>query len=367
MTESSPTAARTIEQWLHCADQWLTVEDHQSPFPSVRQYEGAIAVYDEFLQIAPDNAEALQRKGEVLCLLGSALAGEGRYEEALAVCDQAMQSKAHDSQKEVAFSGRCFALSQLGRYEDVITTCDQAMAFKPITPDNCNALFIKGNALYGLGRYEEAIAVYDQILEILPPKNYGTLHNTLLNKALALRQLEHYEEVIELYDRIQPPFTRHNCEILNSKGYALQQLGRYEEALELYDRVLAIRFNDDKERTLCGKWIALCELGRYEDVTTSCDQALASKPLTPNSHSAVVSKGHALSALGRDAEAIELYDRLLEVLPHDDYGVILYKGLALDNLGRDEEAIELYDRVLALNPDCPTAVHNKKLLLRVNE
>ena len=39
-------------------------------------------------------------------------------------------------------------------------------------------------------------------------------------------------------------------------------------------------------------------------------------------------------------EAIELYDRALEIKP-DDYDSLRNKGVSLSKLGREEEAIEL--------------------------
>ena len=67
-----------------------------------------------------------------------------------------------------------------------------------------------------------------------------------------------------------------------------------------------------------------------------------------------------LSELGRYEEALEAYDRAIELQP--DYALIWwYKGVVLNELGRYEEALESYDRIIELKPDFGTALYNKGL------
>ena len=56
-------------------------------------------------------------------------------------------------------------LYKLGRYSEAIASYDQALEFKP---DNDQAWYNRGVALGNLGRYSEAIASYDQALQIKP-------------------------------------------------------------------------------------------------------------------------------------------------------------------------------------------------------
>jgi tetratricopeptide (TPR) repeat protein len=67
-------------------------------------------------------------------------------------------------------------------------------------------------------------------------------------------------------------------------------------------------------------------------------------------------------SLGRYEEALQAYDRALELNP-DDSIVLNNKGLELDKLGRCEEALQAYDRALELNPDYYDAWHNKGVAL----
>jgi len=72
----------------------------------------------------------------------------------------------------------------------------------------------------------------------------------------------------------------------------------------------------------------------------------------------MVNKGSALENLGKHQEAIECYDKALEINPRlaEAWN---NKGLALDNLGKYEEAIDCYDKTLKINPRFAEAWNNK--------
>jgi tetratricopeptide (TPR) repeat protein len=118
-----------------------------------KEYEQAIASYDQALEIKPDDHEAWYNRG-------IALGNLGRYEEAIASYDRALEIKPDYHE---AWYNRGNALDNLGRYEEAIASYDRALEFKPDYPD---AWTNRGNALVNLGRYEEAIASYDQAIKI---------------------------------------------------------------------------------------------------------------------------------------------------------------------------------------------------------
>ncbi|MGH9821976.1 MAG: tetratricopeptide repeat protein [Blastocatellia bacterium] len=62
--------------------------------------------------------------------------------------------------------------------------------------------------------------------------------------------------------------------------------------------------------------------------------------------------------MARNEEAIDCYDRALQMNPHDE--LTLYnKGNSLAALGRFDEAIESYDRAIGISPLYEDAWHNK--------
>jgi tetratricopeptide (TPR) repeat protein/CHAT domain-containing protein len=290
------------------------------------RFEQAIASYDQALEIKPDKHEAWSNRGNALDNLG-------RYEEAIASCDKALEIK---PDKHEAWYNRGVALVNLGMYEEAIASFDRALEFKP---DYHEAWNNRGSALDDLGRYEEAIASYDRALEIKPDK-----HEAWYNRGVALGNLGRYEEAIASYDRaleIKPD--KH--EAWTNRGNALVNLGRYEEAIASYDQ--ALEFKPDFHEAWYNRGVALVNLGMYEEAIASFDQALEIKP---DYHKAWYNRGFALVDLGRYEEAIASYDQALEFKP-DDHEAWYNRGIALYNLGRFEQAIASYDQALEFKPD----------------
>ncbi|TRU61261.1 MAG: tetratricopeptide repeat protein [Microcystis aeruginosa Ma_QC_Ch_20071001_M135] len=295
---------------------------------------GAIASFDQALEIKPDLHQAWHNRGIALDDLG-------RYEEAIASFDRALEIKPDDHQ---AWNGRGIALGNLGRYEQAIASCDRALEIKP---DDHKAWNGRGIALDNLGRYEEAVASYDQALEIKPD-----YHQAWYNRGIALDDLGRYEEAIASFDRaleIKPD----DHQAWNNRGVALGNLGRYEEAIASYDQALEIK--PDFHQAWYNRGVALGNLGRYEEAIASYDQALEIKP---DFHQAWYNRGNALDNLGRYEEAIASYDRALEIKP-DFHQAWHNRGNALVNLGRYEEAIASHDRALEFKPDYHKAWYNR--------
>jgi len=84
---------------------------------------------------------------------------------------------------------RGFELWDLGRYEEAIASYDKALQ---INPDDDASWYFRGIALGELGRYEEAIASYDQYLQIKPND-----HNVWYDKAVCYAYLDNIEEALK--------------------------------------------------------------------------------------------------------------------------------------------------------------------------
>ncbi|MCA1991739.1 MAG: tetratricopeptide repeat protein [Coleofasciculus sp. S288] len=120
-----------------------------------RQYEKAIAAYEQAIKIKPDYYEAWYYKGSALYQLQ-------RYEEALASYDQAIQIK--PDSYETWYAKGC-SLGQLLKYEEAIASYEQVVQIKP---DYYEAWYNKGYSLCQLLKYEEAIASFEKALQIQP-------------------------------------------------------------------------------------------------------------------------------------------------------------------------------------------------------
>ena len=361
---------------------------------------GAIASYDQALEIKPDFHLAW-------LIRGGALYNLGRFEEAIASYDRVLEIK---PDLHEAWFIRGAALVNLGRFEQAIASHDRALEFKP---DKHEAWYNRGNALGNLGRFEQAIASYDKALEIKPDD-----HLAWYNRGVALGNLGRWAEAIASFDQaleIQPDLHQ----AWNNRGFALGNLGRWAEAIASYDKALEIK--PDLHQAWTNRENALRNLGRVDgenlgsketDLTevqkfyqllnqgkTSTTQGLSTANNTsivqdaefwfeqgtqkymngdfigaiasydqalkiqPDFRLAWYNRGNGLYNLGRLEEAIASYDQALEIQP--DYHEAWYnRGVALANLGRWAEEIASYDKALEIKPDYHEAWTNRENALR---
>ncbi len=149
-------------------------------------------------------------------------------------------------------------LYELGRYEEAIASYDKAIEIKP---DDHLVWYNRGVALMNLGRNEEAIVSYDKAIKI-KPDDYRVWNN----QGYTFGKLDRYEEAIVSYDKaikIKPDNHLH----WNNRGVALRRLDRYEEAIASYDK--AIKIKPDYHEAWYNRGDALFNLGRYEDAIYS--------------------------------------------------------------------------------------------------
>jgi len=146
---------------------------------AAKEYEAAIASFDQALKIKPEYHQAWNNRGIALFDLG-------RLEEAVASYDQALKIKPDLHQ---AWYNRGYALGNLGRLEEAVASFDQALKFKPEYHQAWNN---RGVALMNLGRLEEAVASFDQALKFKPD-----FHEAWNNKACSYALQGNVEQAIE--------------------------------------------------------------------------------------------------------------------------------------------------------------------------
>ncbi len=88
------------------------------------------------------------------------------------------------------------------------------------------------------------------------------------------------------------------------------------------------------------------ENGMYSEAIQCYDKALEINPVMADVWN---NKGLALARIAKYEEAVTCYDKAIDLRP-DDEEVIYNKGIALAHLGRTKEAIECYDKILEKNP-----------------
>lgn len=282
-------------------------------------------VYRQLLAEVPQNTEVLQ-------LLGTLCAQQGRNREALDLLSQAI---AHNAMSAPPFVVLGNVLAAEGRIAEALTRYDQAIRIDPRCVEAHDG---KGTALYVLRRFEEALASYDTAIALRP--GFAEGHN---NRAYALQQLKRYPEAIASCEKalsIHPRF----AEALNTRGNSLSLSGRFEEALASYDAALAIQ--PGYADALYNRGNALLALRRLDDALASHEQALR---FQPRFAAALNGRGNVLHHLGRRGEAIASYDAALAAQP-DLVDALNNRGRTFHATQNTRKALDSYETALSLAP-----------------
>ncbi len=286
LTPTNPIAAITVNQPNFEAQTWFYQGLQQARTGDLL---GAIASYNQAIEINPDAYEYWFNRGLTLFHLEY-------FTDAIASYDQAIAIKPNHYK---SWYNRGGTLGELGQYEDAIASFNQAIAIQPQNPE---ALSSKALALLKLGQVNEAISSYDQALNLEPldPENW-------YYRGIALAVSEQYPEAIASYDKaieIQPDFH----EVWIDRGVVLFNLGNWSEAIISWDQALSTQ--PDLYLAWYNRGIALDNLGQREEAIASYHNAIAIKP---DFHLAWYNQAVALFHLERFAEAIVTYDNALQI------------------------------------------------------
>lgn len=107
------------------------------------------------------------------------------------------------------------------------------------------------------------------------------------------------------------------------------------------------------------KGTSLEKMGRFEEAIQCYDKALE---MNPNQPETWFNKGNSLGSLHRLDEAIKCHDKAIEINPNHPMGWN-NKGAVLHELGRFDEAIQCHDKALEINPQDIDAWNNKAVSL----
>lgn len=200
----------------------------------------------------------------------------------------------------------------------------------------------EGVALTLNGTYDRAIAKYDLALVSNPDSLVA-----LENKAAAQFLLGDYDGAIITYDHIlklQPESPL----ILTKKGIALEKKGDYGAAIETYDRALMY----------LTKYISNIPLNETSELNGSTSTTSIIEELGVDESMILYHKAKSLEGLGRNEEAIQLYEQFIEI--QLEHSTTLYeKGLNFAEDFKSEQAIALYDEALQADPDNTTIWYSR--------
>jgi len=221
-----------------------------------RDYRSEVAIWGDTVLRRPENERAH-------LALGSALALEGRNEEAAAQFGEALSIEPGDFEARRNLGLALFnldraeealrqyrgiapptpdsaplhydialALDRLSRGDEAIEEFRRALAIDPSDGEARNNL---GSVLFRMGRVDEAIVQYGLALRTRaqPARIHFNLALAIGSKGGLERSAQEYREAV----RLEPNY----AEAHNNLGYALYQLGRNREAMAEFEEALRIR------------------------------------------------------------------------------------------------------------------------------
>lgn len=192
------------------------------------------------------------------------------------------------------------ALLDQGRFEEAVAHCSEALR---INPNHAKIHCALGAALAGQGRFEEATRRFSEALRLEPN---AEAHNDL---GSALNELGRFEEAISHFSqaiRLRPGFAEAHANL----GLGLAKQGRLGEAVPHFSE--ALRIEPDFEGAHYNLGLALAGQGRMKEAIPYFFEAVKIKPDFAEAH---YNLGALLAGQGRLGEAIRHFSEALRIRP----------------------------------------------------
>jgi tetratricopeptide (TPR) repeat protein len=314
-TSSGAPAEESLEGVIRKGESLLTLG----------RFEEALAIFDEALAESPDSMKALIGRGDTLYRLGKPL-------DALASLDSAL---AREPENEQIWHLRGNVYSFLKKYNDALACYERALSLSSRMAEVWSR---KGTLFDLMGHAKEALKCYDRALGINPK-----LTEAWNNKGNLLSRMEKIQEAVECYKKAIEANPRYMMAWYN-KGLLLQKLNAHGEAIEAFAKVrdLDPRFAN----AFVGSGVSYFKLNQMEKSLHFIDEALA---LEPRVFHIWTFKGNCLYELGRLEEAAQCFERALQI-NRNSVQAWISRGLIMGELLYFEEAIACYEKALELNP-----------------
>lgn len=277
------------------------------------KYDEALKSFTVDAELNPNHDGALLSKAEVFCELN-------RFEEAIECYDVALKIFSTGYTRNF----KADALIELERYEDALEVYDENINEEP----DCDETYLKkGNLLHKLGRFEEEVDCYDLLIN-KDDYIYDYYKQAKLAKAIALSKFdkekseESFNELLKDCNNSLEIFPD-RAEYLERKADILYFSGNLEDAFEWYDKTLQCDNVNNREEIISSKGCILYDLKDYEKAIGYFDEALE----ISDYFFALQYKGYCLEGLNRYDEAMECYNKCLEIEPRNKEILLKKSGL----------------------------------------
>lgn len=297
-------------------------------YRKLKQPEQALVAINKALQIEVNNAQLLNEKG-------GALTDLRLYPEALVATDAAIAQ----APRSAFYVNRGMLLMRMGRYEEALATVNQALE---IDPSLAAAYTNRGTAHQLLRRFDAALADYQQAIQLDPEDSYaygglGHLYHAQNRSDDALTQ---FAKGIA----IDPKNPVH----YSGRGYVYFKLGRYEDAIAAHTK--AIQLEPNISSHFSNRANVYLATQRYEDAIADWSKALELNPKNP---SYLEGRGEAYYLSNQPKAAIADFDQAIQLAPRNVQSYTS-RGQAYQSMQQYEAAIADFDQAIQ-NADYPQA------------
>jgi tetratricopeptide (TPR) repeat protein len=324
-------------QNLHPEDFWLNFQ--LSFYLKLgNDHEGAVRFATAVAAIRPHSALAHK-------LLGAALIGQKKFDEAIAACRKAIELDPKDA---ITHSDLGRALHLKGLVDEAIAEHRKSLELLPKNADANNHAQDHNNLGYALaakGRVDEAILEYKKSIEFDPKlaPAHSNLGNSLRDKGLVDEAIAEYQKAIELDPKYAAPHTRLGNALLEDKGLVDEAIAEHKKAIEL----------DPKWATAHGDLGgALARKGLVDEAIAELRKAIELDPKYARAHNNL---GIWLRDEGRVDEAIAAYKKAIELDPKFAAPHTCLGNALLEDKGRVDEAIDENRKAIELDPKLAAA------------
>ncbi len=191
------------------------------------------------------------------------------------------------------------AYESAGKYESALMSLDEAIGLQN---DYIDAWLIKGIILSKLGKCNEAYKCYEKVIELDPNSA-----DAWRLKAAAYTSQNLHEKAAECFTKAVE-LNPNNLEFRLSLAGCLQRLKRFDDTLKCYIEAKQQMPNDPRIDYYIG--VMWGNRADYQKALISFEEALN---LKPDFTDAMLGKGIMLAKLGRNEEAKQCANKLLEI------------------------------------------------------
>jgi Tfp pilus assembly protein PilF len=296
--------------------------------------EEALSRFEQALEAAPENPEAIEAVGRALLNLGRLEEAEASFLDALEI----------DPEWVAPRMG--LALVALGRDEPfkIVHHLERAIEADPGYPES----YVELGRYYGyMGEPALAKATFERWTGRHPEDA-----DMLINAGLTLFDAADFAEAYAFFEKAVEAATEadQRSGALTFRANALDMLGRYEEAVAAYEEVIA----ETPEWWEAHANLGICHArnGHVERAEAAFRRGLEDCPGSPEIRDELAA--HLLAQGGDLQEALKLSEEAV-ALGRDEIRHLITLGEVKLALGDDEGTAEAYRAVLDLDPESPDA------------